>query len=583
MNLNLYQQARVRRDEFRTLRQLAQKLEFVDGLAYGAYREFYGGWQFQHFDLFVNHVPPDHHGPPADFVVWVYPNEIGLPQDVQGPRLKRIASADFYLRRFLGLLGDQPAGSRGSGLSGLIDTDRPGQSIEERNACFFDGDAIELRLVVGLPSAGMTILVEEMQSMFDLLRSAVEQTFLPSAETLDALREHVRIAETQVRLREKAAQQGLVAFIVDQARLPRAGGGTDRPLDGAHVRPFESPAALAAELDLGGLGRFRGLGIPRGVTVITGGPYHGKSTLLSAIEEGTKNHIPGDGREFIVTDALTQRAEAEEGRIVRQVDLSPFLHDLPSHVAVESFSSEFASGSTSQAANIIEAIGAGARLLLIDEDRAATNLMFADEGMRALMKTDDLTLTSFLERVRELYEVHGVSSVIVAGSSSRYFSVADTVIKMEEYACRDITEEARRVAAEYHPEIPRPPSALHISRRVPNPPNEDLYRGRRFVECEADGRGFIDLEGHEIDLCRLSGVRNKGKLVAAGLAAAQIMRDHTDGRAPLGKILDELDERLDERGLLLLDPFRQHYLTRPDRFQIAAALNRLAMMTFVNS
>jgi len=351
MNLNLYQQARARRSEFRTLRQLAQKLEFVDGLAYGAYRELYGGWQFGHFDLFINHVPPDHHGPPADFVIWVYPDEVGLPRDVRNSRPKRVASADFYLRRFLCLLGDQVAGSRGSGLSGLIDTDRPSQSIEERNACFFDRDAIELRLMVGLPSAGMTILVEEMQSMFDLLRNAVERTFLPSEEALGALREHLRIAETQVKLRETAAQRGLVAFIADQAHLPRAGGGADRPLDAGQARPFESPDSLAVELDLGELGRFRGMGVPRGVTVITGGPYHGKSTLLSAIEEGTKNHLPGDGRELVVTDALTHRAEAEEGRIVRQIDLSPFLHNLPSHVGVESFSSEFASGSTSQAAN----------------------------------------------------------------------------------------------------------------------------------------------------------------------------------------------------------------------------------------
>ena len=583
MDLNLYQQSRARRDEFRTRHQLRQRLDFIDGLAFGAYRELYGGWLFEHFDLFVNHVPPDQHGPPTHFVVWVYPDQIGLCPERRDTRTKRVSAADYFLRRFLGCLGEQPAGSRGSGIGGLIEADQPGQTIEERSACFFDGDAIELRLLVGLPSAGMTILIEELEAMIDLLVRVVERTFRPEQGGWDDLRKHQQAAEIQERLRAEMADNGLVAFVADGALLPRQSGSSDLRLIADHVRRFASPESLSVEIDLGDLGRFRGLGIPRGVTVITGGPYHGKSTLLSAIEEGAKDHVPGDGRELVVTDPLTFRTEAEEGRLINKVDLTPFLHDLPSHVNIDDFSSEFASGSTSQAANILEAIDAGARLLLIDEDRAATNLMFADEGMRALMDADDLTLTSFLERVRELYEVFGVSSVIVAGSSSRYFSVADTVIKMEDYACRDLTLRAREVASEYHPEMPQPPSPLRLSSRAPVGFEDDLYKGRRFVNCETDSRGFVNLEGHEIDLARLPGVHGPGELTAAGIAAAYIVRHLVDGQATLPEILDLIEGRLDEEGLLLLDPFRQHYLTRPNRFHIAAALNRLAGLEFVGA
>ncbi|MDA0841141.1 MAG: ABC-ATPase domain-containing protein [Planctomycetota bacterium] len=580
MDLNLYKQTRGRRKEFRVKFQLAQRIAFIDGLGFGAFKEIVGGWRFEHFEVFVTHLPSDHHGPPADFVLWIHPTEIGIPEDFWNTRLRRIAAADFYLRRFLSKLGEQPAGCRGSGIGGLIDTDRPGQTVEERNACCFDGDAIELRLKVGLPSAGMIILGDQLAGVFNLLEETVGATFLPEKTALDALNTHLQTVERQEHLRAALRERQLIAFVGNGSVLPRAGGRSDKPLHAEHLRSFESPEHLALEFELPGLGIVKGLGIPQGVTVVTGGPYHGKSTLLSAIEEGIKNHIPGDGRELLVSDPCAIRTEAEEGRIIQQVDLSPFLHNLPSHVDLFQFNSEYASGSTSQAANIIEALNAGVRLLLIDEDRAATNLMFADEGMRELLKSDELTLTSYLERARELFDHAGVSSIIVAGSSSRYFSIADYVLKMEDYQCLDVTREARQIAEKWHPVIPTPPEPLRLSRRIPLEPEVDLYRKRRYVDCHTDLRGFVTLEGHELDLSRLPCVKQPGHLTAAALAAAHLMKESMDGTISVCEMLDALETELDQTGLLLLDPFRKHFLSRPTRFQICAAINRLRVLKF---
>ncbi|MBI2195334.1 MAG: ABC-ATPase domain-containing protein [Planctomycetes bacterium] len=578
--LNLYQQARGRRDEFRNRQELLRTLQSIDGLAFGAYRELYGGWRLEGLDLFINHVPADHHGPPAHFVIWTALASLGFDPSFWDRRWKRVAAADFFLRAFREAIGPQPAGSRGSGMSGLLETDAPGQAVEERNACFVDSDALELRLVAGLPSAGMTILVDELQAMLRLLERAIEAALTPRPQVREALAAHIRTAEVQDALRAEALRRGLIAFVADGSLLPRRGGGSDLPADPGRAEAFTSPPSLHAELDLGPLGRYRGLGIPRGVTVITGGPYHGKSTLLRAIEEGVRNHVAGDGRELVVTHVRAVRTEAEEGRRVSQADLSPFLHHLPSHVDVSNFTSAFASGSTSQAANIVEAVGSGARLLLIDEDRAATNLMFADEGMRALMGSEDVTVTSFLERARELYETLGISSILVTGSSSRYFAVADVVLKLENYRCRDITAEAKAVAAEYHPEIISPSSPLSFSRRIPMPADEDLYQGRRFVDCMAEARGLVRLGRHEIDLSRLPSVWNPGQLTAAGIAVAYLSSCLADGHSSTDQLLDELERRLDEEGLTLLDPFRWHFLTRPSRFQISSALNRCPFARF---
>lgn len=126
----------------------------------------------------------------------------------------------------------------------------------------------------------------------------------------------------------------------------------------------------------------RGMGIPEGVTLIIGGGYHGKSTLLQALEQGVYNHVKGDGREYVITRADALKLRAEDGRAVSHLDLSLFIHDLPNGKDTHCFSTEDASGSTSQAAGVLEGMEAETSCFLIDEDTSATNFLVRDAFMQ---------------------------------------------------------------------------------------------------------------------------------------------------------------------------------------------------------
>lgn len=218
-----------------------------------------------------------------------------------------------------------------------------------------------------------------------------------------------------------------------------------------HAVPFVSPESLRVTLDLPNRGSISGMGIPLGVTLIVGGGFHGKSTLLQALERGVYNHIAGDGREYVITDASAVKLRSEDSRSISNVDISLFIHDLPGKSDTTSFSTADASGSTSQAANVIEGIEAGTSLFLIDEDTSATNFMVRDELMQRVVADSEEPITPFISRVRDLYEKLGISSILVAGSSGSYFHVSDTVIQMKEYVPYDITERAKTTAAEFPP------------------------------------------------------------------------------------------------------------------------------------
>nr|BFF22223.1 hypothetical protein GCM10025732_01880 [Glycomyces mayteni] len=211
--------------------------------------------------------------------------------------------------------------------------------------------------------------------------------------------------------------------------------------------PFRSPDSLAVEVELPHAGRVRGMGIAPGVTLIVGGGFHGKSTLLRALESGVWDHVPGDGRDFVVADRGAVKVRAEDGRAVTGVDVHAFVDHLPSGDDTRHFSTENASGSTSQAAAIVESLEAGARVLLIDEDTAATNLMIRDARMQELVAKDREPLTPLVDVVRSMADEHGVAVVLVMGGSGDYMDVADRVVLMDAYVPEDVTERAKALAA----------------------------------------------------------------------------------------------------------------------------------------
>jgi predicted ABC-class ATPase len=319
-----------------------------------------------------------------------------------------------------------------------------------------------------------------------------------------------------------------------------------------------------------------------GVTLIVGGGYHGKSTLLSAIERGVYDHIPGDGRELCVTVPSAMRIRAEEGRRVASVDISAFIKDLPDGRPTSSFSTDDASGSTSQAAGIAEAIEVGSSLLLVDEDTAATNFMIRDKRMQLLVHKDHEPIVPFVDRVQELHRSFGISTILVIGGSGDYLDVADLVLAMNRYEPEDVTREAREVATlvvtgRDH-ELPGPLSLP--PHRVPDATSIDPSRGRKSVAIKARRKDTIAFGREEIDLGSLSGPTELAQVRAIGDALHRLSRKHLDGETTLKTALSRLEEELQADGLDVLRPFGAVHgnYAMPRTVDIAAALNRLRIL-----
>ena len=466
--------------------------------------------------------------------------------------------------------------------------DAGGQEVLERSAVALGDDWVELRLEVGLPAAGRRVLGRQAEALLlgDLPRIAGHALRMEHLDEGD-LYAFVECVESQEHLRAALDARGLVAFVADGSVLPRESGASDRPLRGPGLVPFESPEALRVSLPLlypgpDGSREILGMGIPRGVTLIVGGGYHGKSTLLQAFERGVHPHIPGDGREWVVTAPDLVKIRAEDGRRVEAVDIGGFISELPGGRSTTSFCSDDASGSTSQAANIVEAIECGASGLLLDEDTSATNFMVRDARMQALVHPEHEPITPFLDRVRALYDEQGVSSVLVMGGCGDYFDVADTVIRMRDYRPDDASAEAARIAREL-------PSARCNERlgplpdvvpRIPLAASFDASRGRREVKIDARGRDLIRYGQNDIDLRGVEQLLDASQTRAIGRAIHVMTRRYMDGERSLAQALDALEALLDADGLDALDPHQrggEHpgNLARPRRFEIAAAINRL--------
>ena len=478
----------------RSDRDLQHELERIDRRGYPAYKDLRGQYDFGDFVLSIDHVQGDPFASPSSMSVRV-PNEVlHIPAGLWDEVHRRTALEDVLLRRFSRALAACSMRAGGSGKSGVLATTCPGQEVLARSACEVDGGSVTFRFEAGLPAHGRTVDGRAAAKMLlDFVPQCVERTLFVDDGLLDQAWAAVDLADDQHAAREQMEAADLVAFVADGSILPRESGVSQRPLESALA--FEAPAEQRVVLDLPHRGKVAGMGIKRGVTLIVGGGYHGKSTLLRALQDGVYNHVAGDGRELVLTDATAVKLRAEDGRAVSGVDISLFIRDLPDGRDTSRFSTVDASGSTSQAAATVEAYEAGARALLIAEDTSATNFMVRDALMEAVVAREFEPITPFVERVRDLWERAGVSSIIVAGSSGAYFSVADVVLQMDRYRVHDITAHARAVCAELAaPATPRAARfALPAGNRAiavsPVAPGTDSARGDRGGRDDRGGRG----------------------------------------------------------------------------------------------
>jgi predicted ABC-class ATPase len=556
---------------------LRRILTRIDGRGYKAYKDIKGGYRFEAFDLFIDHVQGDPFAAPSRVRVRVPLDRAGFPSSLHNQRIRMVALRDCVARKFRRALQVVIKGQRGMGKSGLIDIDSGGQEILERNAVVLDDRWLEARFVVGLPAMGRTILGREaMGIFFEEIPLVVEQSLFYRSHDPSRVKDHVDAAEDQDYLREMLPERGLVAFIADGAILPRRSGVDDRPLDRGAI-PFQYPGELAVEFELPNRGRVIGMGIPEGVTLIVGGGFHGKSTLLNAIERGVYNHIPADGREMVVTHSSAVKIRAEDGRNIEKVDISPFINNLPLGRDTVRFSTENASGSTSQAANIMEFLEMGAKVLLIDEDTSATNFMVRDERMQALVAKEKEPITPFVDKVQKLHRDPKVSTILVMGGSGDYFDVADTVIMMDSYRPRCVTQEAKDIA-EYHAtrRIDEGGTTFgNITPRTPRIESFDPSRGRKEVKIDAKGLRTILYGRTAIDLSYLEQLVDKSQTRSIGLFIHYYAEHYIHEGLPLREGLERCFKDLEEKGLDMLLSYRVGNLARPRIYEVAGATNRM--------
>lgn len=556
-------------------------LRRIDGRGYKAYKDIQGRYDFGPFTLFIDHVQGDPFAAPSRARVRVPQRVAQFPADLFANRTRAIALADYLARAVQRAIQRQGRAHRGTGHSGLMAIDAGGQEVLERTAVTVTGEYVEAVLSIGLPAAGRTVLGRQATEMLcDELPRVVEEGLFFRRLDGEAVRQHVDVVEDQEALRAQLPERGLVAFLAEGSVLPRESGVSDRPLRSGRVVKLTAPESLRVELSTPHRGLITGLGLPAGVTLIVGGGYHGKSTLLKALERCVYPHVPGDGREYVVTCPTAVKIRAEDGRRIERVNISPFINHLPFGASTTAFCTEDASGSTSQAANIMEALEAGAQLLLVDEDTSATNFMIRDARMQALVSKDKEPITPFVDKVRQLYTDLGVSTILVMGGSGDYFDVADTVLLMDEYTPRDVTPQAREVAARYETRRAREGGERFgaWTPRRPRPESLDPRRGRREVKIDAKGLSTILFGQTTIDLHNVEQLVDPSQTRAIGDALYYAATHYLNGQRSLREIIEALERDLETYGLTRLDPFGRasaRDYARPRRLEIAAALNRL--------
>ena len=561
----------------RTAHDLRGILQRIDGRGYKAFKDIKGEYDFGDFTLIIDHVQGDPFADPSRVRVRV-PQEIArFPEDTRESKSREVALRDFLTRRFFEAARKFARGNRGTGKSGVISIDRPGQEMLERTSAFVTDDYVEARFVMGLPAFGRKIAGRHAEAMFfEELPAIVKASLLFANLPEEDLYGHIRTAEDADFLRDMLDEMGLVAFVADESILPRASGINPLPMKEGTVIPFESPDSLRVEIALPNRGSIKGMGIPKGVTLIVGGGYHGKSTLLRALELGVYNHIPEDGREFVVTDPATIKIRAEDGRRIEKVNISPFINNLPFGKGTADFSTEDASGSTSQAANIIEAMEVGGTVLLIDEDTSATNFMIRDHRMQELVSKDKEPITPFIDKIEQLCREMGISTVLAIGGSGDYFDVADRVICMIEYRPFEVTEESRKIAEKYSAE--RTPeggeSFGESSERIPLAKSFDPSRGKREVKISSKGLQSIDFGTQTIDLGALEQLVDMSQTRAIG-DAIHFATGFMEGEMTLKAIVDGVLEKIAEKGLDVLNNRLVGNYAAFRGLELAAAINRL--------
>ena len=523
----------------KNLSDLKRELEKIDGRGYKTYKTLEGQYSFEDYILSIDHVQGDPFASPSRIRVIVNNNN-NFPKNLFDEKYKKITICDFLTRLFSKNIYKYGEKVFGSGKSGLIEISKCSQQVIERTSIIINNEKVEARFYVGFPARGRSVLSKELEKiLFNIIPNIVKNTLIYNNINIKALNDKLKLLEDQEFIRKQLKDKKLIAFIANNSILPRESGISQKPLkDG---KKFISPKELEVEFNTPNRGLIKGMGIPEGITLIVGGGYHGKSTLLKALELGVYNHIEGDGREFVITDNTALKVRAEDGRAITKTDISLFINNLPNGKDTKKFYTENASGSTSQAANIIEGIESGTKLFLIDEDTSATNFMIRDSVMQQLVSKDKEPITPFIDVARSLYKQKGISTILVAGSSGDFFDIADLVIQMDNYEPYEVTKKAKALS--------RGITNVNENLKVDIDFNRVILKGTiesspKGVKVKTLGKDGISINKENIDLRAVEQIVDNEQLNTIGAIMKYAENKLMGKNLTLAQIADNITEEL---------------------------------------
>lgn len=561
------------------IENIKQTLSDIDNKDYVNYQSLLGSYDFSLFKLIIHQIPKDPFAPPHTGIyrIQVQRSDKRIVNYQTSSKIQTIAFADYLARAFSVACEKFYKGIRGTGYSGLISINKPGQAILERNNIIVSDDLIEVRCFLGMPGDRRIIKSDIAEQMFlQELPEIVEAALLKEKVDYDALTKHIETAEDADFIRKNLDSLGLIAFIANNSILPRESGISDKPLLDKNVTSFVAPDNLSYEIKLPNKGLIKGLGIKKGVTLIVGGGFHGKSTLLQTIENGIYNHTPNDGREFCVSNNKSVKVRSYSGRRVINTDISTFINNLPYESDTTSFSTENASGSTSQAANIVEAIEVGAEVLLMDEDTCATNFMIRDSKMLQLISKDDEPITPFIDKVEQLYSEKNISTVLVLGGVGDYFDVSDHIIQMINYLPIDVTEIAHKISLtdkkNRYNKING--SFINIHDRIPKKNSFDPINKHGKYSIFATDNYHINFGDEFIDLTDIEQLMELSQTKALGFAI-EYAKAHMDKNTTLRNVVEKVEKDINLNGLDVISDKMSGHFAIFRKFELAFALNRL--------
>ena len=550
---------------------LKKQLDKINGRSYKLYKDLEGQYKFNNYILSIDHVQGDPFASPSRVRIIVENKINKFPRSIYDEKYKKVAVSDFLTRLFSKNIYKYGEKIFGSGKSGLLEISKCPQQILERTSIIIDNEKIEARFYIGFPAKGRSVLSSELEKiLFNILPNIMENTLIYNNINIDELIKRIELVQDQEFIRNKLKNKKLVAFIANNSILPRESGISQKPL--RNSKRFKSPKNLEVEFNTPNRGIIKGMGIPEGITLIVGGGYHGKSTLLKALELGVYNHIEGDGREFVITDSTALKVRAEDGRAITKTDISLFINNLPNGKNTVNFYTENASGSTSQAANIIEGIESGTKLFLIDEDTSATNFMIRDSIMQQLISRDKEPITPFIDVAKSLYNKKNISTVLVAGSSGDFFDIADLVIQMDNYEPFEVTKKAKALSKGNKDHSKDLDININFNRVILK---GTIESGPKGIKIKTLGKDGLSINKDNIDLRAIEQIVDSEQLNTIGVIMKYVENNLMGKDLTLIEIADKVIEDINDN-LINIDRTKGGYgsLATVRKQELISAYNR---------